>query len=87
MILLILRFAQLQAPALTLHHVKLLIACRNNIINNFKRGQVVLRNLFPVVLTIIIQHLNLSIFITGGISYLFQEVGYLVIIPFKFDMK
>ena len=33
------------------------------------------------------KHLNLSIFRTGSISYLFQEVGHLVIIPFKFDMR
>ena len=39
-----------------------------------------------MVLTTIVQHLNLSIFRTGAISYLFQEVGHLVIIPFKFDM-
>ena len=39
-----------------------------------------------MALTTIVQHLNLSIFRTGAISYLFQEVGDLVIIPFKFDM-
>ena len=48
---------------------------------NFKRGQVVLRN----VLTTIVQHLN-SLFLELVQYLLFQEASHLVIIPFKFDM-